>query len=148
MYFYEVLEKCNLELVIREFLSFCIDSPDIQVTKKRIRNAIGILSETQAIISDTNILIAENVRTENGVYDHVYNFDTSIPIRWGGIDLTPWASTLGYVVDEKSLSIYGNERFVALVLWEMTWFGYDEDSIQEEVDSWGWPWECCPMPHV
>ena len=47
------------------------------------------------------------------------------------LEANPCAKTIGYIVDEKSLSIYGNERFATLVLWEMTWFGYDEETIQK-----------------
>ncbi|MGN0655484.1 MAG: DUF6557 family protein [Ruminiclostridium sp.] len=28
------------------------------------------------------------------------------------------------------------EKFAALVLWDMTWFGYDDEKIQAEVESW------------
>ena len=53
-----------------------------------------------------------------------------------GLEANPWANTLGYKVDECSLSFYGYEKFVAFVLWEMTWLGYDEKTIQEKVESW------------
>ena len=48
------------------------------------------------------------------------------------LEANPCAKTIGYIVDEKSLSIYGNERFATLVLWEMTWFGYDEETIRKK----------------
>lgn len=38
-------------------------------------------------------------------------------------------------MDEKSLSDYGNEKFITLILWEKTWFGYDEKKIQERLKS-------------
>lgn len=33
MYFYEVFGKCNLEVVVHEFLKWAVDSPDINVTE-------------------------------------------------------------------------------------------------------------------
>ena len=54
------------------------------------------------------------------------------------VEANPWAKTIGYIVDEESLSVYGYEKFAALVLWEMTWFGYDEKTIQKEIQSWEW----------
>jgi hypothetical protein len=39
-------------------------------------------------------------------------------------------------VDESSLSFYGYEKYAALVLWEMTWFGFDEETIQERMKTW------------
>ncbi len=44
--------------------------------------------------------------------------------------------TLGYLVDSSSVSEYGKEKFAVLVLWDMTWFGYDDEKIQAEVMSW------------
>ena len=34
MYFYEVFGKCNLEVVVHEFLKWAVDSPDINVTEE------------------------------------------------------------------------------------------------------------------
>ena len=34
MYFYEVYEKCDLEVVVHEFLKLAVDSPDINVTEE------------------------------------------------------------------------------------------------------------------
>ena len=135
MYFYEVIEKCNLEEVIKEFLSFCNDSPDISVTEKGIRNVIEKLNEIEAITSNTNILFIEKVETEVETFEAISLFNT-VEKEIYSIEVNPWAETLGYIADEKSLSVYGKERFTALVLWEMTWFGYDENSIQEVVKSW------------
>ena len=34
MYFYEVFGKCDLEVVVHEFLKLAVDSPDIMLQKK------------------------------------------------------------------------------------------------------------------
>lgn len=133
MYFYEVIEKCDLELVVREFLTFCDNAPDIKATEQAIRNAIMTLDRMEPVISNTGILYAARVEDEE--YDAVHLFDTAEDEVYG-VEANPWAETIGYIVDEKSLSVYGNEKFAALVLWEMTWFGYDEETIQEEINSW------------
>ena len=39
------------------------------------------------------------------------------------------------VTEERIRSALSN-KFAALILWEMTWFGYSEDVIQEKVKSW------------
>lgn len=135
MYFYELLEKCDLELVIQEFLVFCVDAPDIKATERKIRNTIKILSEIEAIKSNVDVLIIEEVRNERETFDAVYLINENEQ-EYYSIEANPWANTLGYIVHEKSLSFHGMERFAALVLWEMTWFGYDENSIQEKVKSW------------
>ena len=45
MYFYEVFGKCDLEVVVHEFLKLAVDSPDINVTEEVFRGAIKILNE-------------------------------------------------------------------------------------------------------
>ena len=53
-----------------------------------------------------------------------------------GIEITPWKEVLGWIVDADTLLIYSKEVFTAAVLWEITWFGYDETIIQKKVESW------------
>ena len=44
-------------------------------------------------------------------------------------EIVPWAEILGYRVVENDLENYTKEYYVMLVLWEMTFFGYDEETI-------------------
>lgn len=116
-------------------MTFCNDVPNINVIEKKIRNVIKKLNEIETIVSDENILFVEKVETEDETFEAVSLFDTVKKENYS-IEANPWAKTLGYIADEKSLSACGKERFAALVLWEMTWFGYDENAIQEVVKSW------------
>lgn len=134
MYFYEVIEKSDLELVINEFLSFCDDSPDIKATEQAIRGVIKKLSVMEPVISNAGILYAGRVEDEE--HDAVCLLDITEKEVYS-VEANSWAKTIGYIVDEESLSVYGNEKFAALVLWEMTWFGYDDETIQEKIQSWG-----------
>ena len=45
MYFYEVFGKCDLEVVVHEFLKLAVDSPDINVTEEVFRGAIKFLTK-------------------------------------------------------------------------------------------------------
>lgn len=135
MYFYELLKQCDVECIIQEFLLLCEDSPDINSTEKKIRNVIVNLKEMKASISDTEMIIIEKVQTEDEIYDVVNMIDMTDEKRYG-LECNPWSDTLGYKIDDKSLLECEKERFVALILWEMTWFGYDEESIKEEMKAW------------
>jgi len=135
MYFYEVIEKCDRQSLVNEFLMLCENSPDIKLTEKRFRNTIMSVSDIEANISDTQIIIIKKIQTDTEIYDRVYLFDLSEKMEYG-LELNPWSNTLGCLVDESSLYFYGYEKYVALVLWEMTWFGFDEETIQERVKSW------------
>ena len=133
MYFYEVFGKCDLEVVVHEFLKLAVDSPDINVTEEVFRRAIKILNEMEPVRSDTEILCIEKIQGEWIDYN-VYLLDI-IDQKTYAIEASSWANILGCRVDEKSLSDYGNEKFTTLILWEITWFGYDEKTIQDRLRS-------------
>jgi len=109
MYFYEVIKKCDIELIVREFLLLCKKSPNINLTEKAIRKALTSIDEIRANTSDTEIIKVERVQTEDDEYDNVYLFDLSDESTYG-LEINPWANTLGYRVDENSLSFYGYEK--------------------------------------
>jgi hypothetical protein len=133
MYFYEVFGKCDLEVVVHEFLKLAVDSPDINVTEEVFRRAIKILNEMEPVRSDTEILCIEKIQGE-WTDDNVYLLDITDQKTYA-IEASSWANILGCRVDEKSLSDYGNEKFTTLILWEITWFGYDEKTIQDRLRS-------------
>ena len=64
MYFYEVFGKCDLEVVVHEFLKLAVDSPDINVTEEVFRGAIKILNEMEPEKSDTEL-------SRHSVYEQV-----------------------------------------------------------------------------
>ncbi len=135
MYFYELICKCNTANVIRGFLDLCTDSPDIKETEKGIISAINDMVSIVPVIDKDKILKVEKVQMESEAYDAAYLFNTKENVKYG-IEINPWADTLGYLIDDESLDTYGIDKFVVLILWEMTWFGYSEDVIQERVKSW------------
>lgn len=134
MYFYEVFGKCDLEVVVDEFLKLAVISPDINVTEEVFRGAIKILNEMEPEKSDTEILCIEKIQESGWIDDNVYLLDTTDQKTYA-IEASSWANILGCRVDEKSLSDYGNEKFTTLILWEITWFGYDEKTIQDRLKS-------------
>ena len=134
MYFYEVFGKCDLEVVVQEFLKLAVDSPDINVTEEVFRGAIKILNEMEPEKSDTEILCIEKNQESGWIDDNVYLLDTTDQKTYA-IEASSWANILGCRVDEKSLSDYGNEKFTTLILWEITWCGYDEKTMKDRLKS-------------
>ena len=134
MYFYEVIEKCDIEETVHYFLKMCVNSPDIEHTEQCVRHAIADIKAIEAVKSGSEVIQIEKVKTDEEEYEAVHMFDEASDTKYG-LEINPWKYTLGYTVDEKSLSEYGYEKFVSLVLWEMTWFGYDEKTIQDHMKS-------------
>ncbi len=67
--FYEVFGKCDLEVVVHEFLKLAVDSPDINVTEEVFRGAIKILNEMEPEKSDTEILCIEKIQESGWIDD-------------------------------------------------------------------------------
>lgn len=135
MYFYEVIKNCDIDEVVYYFLKLCENSTDIKQTEKCIRCAISDMKNIQAVKSKYEVIKIERIQTESEEYDIVHMLDKTTDVKYG-LEINPWKYTLGYSVDENSLSNYGYEKYVSLVLWEMTWFGYDEATIQAHVKKW------------
>lgn len=135
MYFYEVIKNCDIDEVVYYFLKLCDNSPDIKRTEKCIRCAISDMKSIQAVKSEYEVIKIERTQTESEEYDIVHMLDKTTDIKYG-LEINPWKYTLGYSVDENSLSNYGYEKYASLVLWEMTWFGYDEATIQAHEKTW------------
>jgi hypothetical protein len=51
-----------------------------------------------------------------------------------GLSPVPWATWLGMSIDSDTLMRCSREGIVAHCLWEMTWDGYDEDTIRKKWD--------------
>ncbi|MCM1166620.1 MAG: hypothetical protein NC299_14715 [Lachnospiraceae bacterium] len=132
MYFYEVLKSSDKETVIRKFMAMFGDvSKDMNPTERACGEAFDALCAMSPEISDKYTIFIEKSKLISGeITDNVFFLDDVQPCSL--VD-NPWAETLGYAVDEKCLANYSCDDIAALVLWEMTWFGYDEESIQNKV---------------
>lgn len=137
MYFYEILASGDKNLIIKEFLKLFDKSVDFNINAKSIADTIETITELKPNLSENYIIYIEEAKDflEEFVYDYVYISDKDKSQKYGMV-IKPWADTIGYIVDDCSLKKYGVEKFAALVLWEMTWFGYDEKTIQAKVKSW------------
>lgn len=49
-----------------------------------------------------------------------------------GFEFSPWKEVLGYQVDEKSIMELGKACILAGVIYEMTFFGFDETQVDRE----------------
>lgn len=131
MYIYEVFNKCDTEKVVRLFLDL-YNQPVKKRTEQKLREAISYIHKINPKKTDSQVIIIEK---DEEVGDYVYLLDKNTNEKFG-IEINPWEDTLGYLADEQSLSQLGTDEFAALVLWEMTWFGFDEETIQNHVKSW------------
>ena len=138
MYFYNLLEKINFELVMQEYFSICDeesdcdDESDIKRTEHELMNALKCMHEIECIPLGEGILSVERVKCGEKICDDVkLSGKEKLSVKF-----IPWGKTLGSIVDEESLKEYGKDKFAALVLWEMTRYGFDEKTRRLEFMSW------------
>lgn len=78
----------------------------------------------------------ERVKAVDGSYYHIVYALREHDTEKYGFELNPWADTLGYLTDSSSIAKYSRENYIAHVLWEMTYFGFDEASIHQKIEEW------------
>ena len=103
-------------LFIFKIYLFCIFIYDSIIIKNRALTIVSI-----------PIIAGENLY-------NVYLLDRSDKKTYS-IEAVPWDEVLGYAVDKASLSTYGNVKFAALVLYEITYFGFSEEQIQNTIKA-------------
>lgn len=136
MYFYQVLQSCDEFKVVSEFLAI-IKCQDKCSVNKNIRDALKTLSQKTPKKSDNEVLFIEQLKDRQDEGENLYNvylLDRSDNKTYS-IEAVPWAEVLGYAVDKASLSTYGNVKFAALVLYEITYFGFSEEQIQNTIKA-------------
>lgn len=132
MLFLELLNKCDEDELVKQYL-LLKETSDSHVEQK-IREVIDDLKYNRIPVRFNMTMVLEKGVTEDGEEvdiiflrdneeDNVYSFE--------GL---PWGAIMGCEVEEKSLTEIGsNERFAALVLFEMTYFGYSDDDVQRRI---------------
>lgn len=132
MLFLELLNKCDEDELVKQYL-LLKETSDSHVEQK-IREVIDDLKYNRIPVRFNMTMVLEKGVTEeceevdiiflnDNVEDNVYSFE--------GL---PWGAIMGCEVEEKSLTEIGsNERFAALVLFEMTYFGYSDDDVQRRI---------------
>lgn len=136
MYFYELMKSCNTDNATELFLNLCKDTPDREETKNNFLKVYNELAESEPVVSDNQSLLVSKEKDIDGQeYFEVSSIAENDPFRYG-LEMVPRKEIIGFKVDEESVNTFGKETFVAAVLWEMTWFGFDEESMLEETSSW------------
>ncbi len=133
MLFLELLNKCDEDELVKQYLLLKETSNSHHVEQK-IREVIADLKYNRIPVRFNMTMVLEKGVTEeceevdiiflnDNVEDNVYSFE--------GL---PWGAIMGCEVEEKSLTEIGsNERFAALVLFEMTYFGYSDEDVQRRI---------------
>lgn len=120
----------------------------LQLYPKEIKNISGYetvfnsLKTLSPMETDFSIVVSnEKDDFDNEEYVHVCGYNNhsednedESPNSYA-LELTDWSEWLGMDLDEKSLSEFTELEFISHCLYEMTFFGFDQETIQEEMDK-------------
>ncbi len=78
---------------------------------------------SSCVIKDENSITADEYKALNEFFGSIERCS---------VDLEEWSSILGFRIDEDNAQLLGKERFMAEILWSMTYYGYSEADIERK----------------
>ncbi len=130
MLFLELLNKCDEEKLVKQYLLLKETSNSHHVEQK-IREVIADLKYNRIPVRFNMTMVLEKGITEDGEEVDIIFLNDNVEDNVYSFEGLPWGAIMGCEVEEKSLTEIGsNERFAALVLFEMTYFGYSDEDVQ------------------
>ena len=79
---------------------------------------------------NTDTLKLERIDAEN------VNITTVCDDKEYSITIAPWDEILGNHIDAQSIAKFSQPEIAAFVLWELTFYGFDEETIKKKTDEW------------
>lgn len=142
----QILNNIEFEHIWRCFLSYY---PDLKETKEQYNNVFSFLQELKPLNNDDNTIIhidvvepydfnsdslADQILSDDETEYRVHAKDDS-PDWDGYIDISFcfWEQWLGFYIEESVLTRFKEEEIIALCLYEMTWLGYDNESVKKRI---------------
>ena len=135
MLFLELLNKCDEEKLVKQYLLLKETETSDSHVEQRIKEVIDDLKYNRIPVRFNMTMVLEKGVTEDGEeVDIIFLRDNEEEDNVYSFEGLPWGAIMGCEVEEKSLTEIGsNERFAALVLFEMTYFGYSDDDVQRRI---------------
>lgn len=135
MLFSDLVNKFEFKEVWERLVSLY---PDQKKSKKGYANVFSELKslspvETEFIISITHV-VDDLIPEDTSEYDNVSGLSNKDDISYA-IEFTRWEQWLAMPLGENTLKNYSEIDILAHCLWEMTWSGYEQEEIQEKLDS-------------
>ena len=132
MLFLELLNKCDEEKLVKQYL-LLRETSDSHVEQK-IREVIDDLKHNRIPVEFNMTMVLEKGITEDGGEVDLIFLNDNMENNVYSFEGLPWGAIMGCEVEEKSLTEIGsNERFAALVLFEITYFGYSDEDVQRRI---------------
>lgn len=134
--FSELIKKVNKEKTIHEFLEWCDEDPySNEQTRSKLSDAIDTLRSMEPVCADGLYVIHIGMsEDEDRDYNYAYLLVENREDTYS-FEVQSWGKVLGYEIFHKDVDEYNPEYLAALILWEITWFGYDECTIKSRFEE-------------
>lgn len=147
MFVIDLLKKCNPNDIIAIInKNHPIDNPSKEKTeyrKEKILTVFDNLISKEVILNSKKTIFCILVKDlfENDQYYDLFFMNYSDIKNYSSeennsknysLSFVPWHELLGYNVCKKSLESYGMETIIAEFIWEITFYGWTEASMEEE----------------
>lgn len=128
----EVVLRHSWEAVRETFLRLFPDQEKSINGYEHVYNELGRLVPTS---NEGNFVITMRLIEEDEEAYYDISGRKKGDLEFYALDFTPWEEWLGFFCDEKSLQAQGELTFIAHCLWEMTFDGFEQSQIQENLDE-------------
>jgi len=125
MKLHEIIKSSNWLSVEIIFLKLY---PEELEMANEYKSVFGVLKEMEVTCSELEIIFEPEVE-ENDVYVSVFGLDKTDGTNYG-IFLEPWSNWLGMEIEAETLIKYTGLEIISHCLYEMTFHGFDEITIQ------------------
>lgn len=144
---YQLINKLNNPFVYKYFATLLHRDLSESYSNKPVSKED--MEKAYEMLFKNLITLQPNKNTTEGLVKirRYYGRDEITDFGYFGLDVTlleddkeysimasDWKDILGYNIEQESLEIYGAETCLYSILYEMTWFGWDYETFNKEVN--------------
>ena len=126
MLFGELIKEQSWPLVEAALMLYF---PKYQSSMAGFRRAFEALQQTEPLPQDGCLLTIAKSDSDFNVF-----------VERGGekssMSFFPWAEVLGLTIENQTFARFSQTEITALVLWTITFLGFDEETIRKKTDEW------------
>lgn len=133
----DILKKVNFEVVFACICKWYNNQEKSKEGYREVFNKLLQMTPKKHNLSDLFINVEkqkDEFSEENTEYLDTDGIDMSNGKRYG-IEFMPWIDWISMFITKETLDSITNEEIVAACLYEMTFFGFEEEKVKNELDK-------------
>ncbi|NLL27166.1 MAG: hypothetical protein GX259_00025 [Bacteroidales bacterium] len=132
-----IIKNNNWQSVENTLLKLYPDQMGNISSYKEVFNRLQVLEPAEQDFSIIARWVKDDEETDYVIVSGYYNKpDKNADGVFYSIKLAPWSEWLGMDIDQNTLKTFSELEIIAHCLYEMTFWGFDEDTIQEALKEY------------